>query len=286
MKETTKGTDTLEAAKKTLQHFDLSLSNLQGVVPDGAHAMVGKNKGFVALLRKVPELEGKDFVQYHCLIHHENLCAKTIGFENIMKVTVTLVNFMRARGLNHHQFQEFLTQECETDHDDVVYYSDVRWLSRGKVVFDLRNEKQQFMQSKGKPIAEFNDPKWMTDFAFVTNISLHMNDLNTRLQSKDQLVHTLFDHIKAFVAKLKLWEAQLAKKDLTHFQLLAESNCSSLDEYATKLAMLRSEFKERFSNFRNQQPSLDLFSMPFSVNAADMPGSVQMELLNFKTTLL
>ena len=195
MKETTKGTDTLEAAKKTLQHFDLSLSNLQGVVIDGAHAMVGKNKGFVALLRKVPELEGKDFVQYHCLIHHENLCAKTIGFENIMKVTVTLVNFMRARGLNHHQFQEFLTQECETDHDDVVYYSDVRWLSRGKVVFDLRNEKQQFMQSKGKPIAEFNDPKWMTDFAFVTNISLHMNDLNTRLQSKDQLVHTLFDDI-------------------------------------------------------------------------------------------
>jgi hypothetical protein len=198
-----------------LQHFNLSLSNLQGVVTDGARAMVGKNKGFVALLRKVLELEGKDFVQYHCLIHHENSCAKTIGFENIMKVIVTLVNFMRARGLNHRQFQEFLTQECETDHDDVVYYSDVRWLSRGKVLkrdFVLRNEIQQFMQSKGKPIAEFNDPKWMTDFAFVTDISLHMNDLNTRLQSKDRLVHTLFDHIKASVAKLKLWEAQLAKK--------------------------------------------------------------------------
>jgi hypothetical protein len=38
-------------------------------------------------------------------------------------------------------------------------------------------------------------------------------DLNTQLQSKDQLVHTLFDHIKAFVAKLKLREAQLTKKD-------------------------------------------------------------------------
>jgi len=40
-----------------------------------------------------------------------------------------------------------------------------------------------------------------------------MNDRNTRLQSKDQLVHTLFHHMKAFVAKLKLWEAQLAIKD-------------------------------------------------------------------------
>jgi len=76
------------------------------------------------------------------------------------------------------------------------------------------------------------------------------------------------------------------KKVLTHFQLLADSICSSLDEYATKLAELRSEFEERFSDFRNQQPSLDLLSMPFSVNAADMPGSVLMELLELQTTLL
>ena len=70
MKGTTKGTDILEAAKKTLQRFDLSLSNLQGVVTDGVRAMMGKNEGFVALLRKETELEGTDFAQYHCLIHH------------------------------------------------------------------------------------------------------------------------------------------------------------------------------------------------------------------------
>jgi hypothetical protein len=162
LKETMKGTDIFEAANKTLQRFDLSLSYLQAVVTDGALAMVGKNEGFVSLLRKEPELEGKEIVQYDCLIHQENLCAKTIGFENVMKVIVTLVNFIRARGLNHHQFQEFLTQECETDHDDVVYYSDVHWLSKEKVlkrVVDLRKEIQQFMQSKGKPLAEFNDLK-------------------------------------------------------------------------------------------------------------------------------
>jgi hypothetical protein len=46
--------------------------------------------------------------------------------------------------------------------------------------------------------------------------------------------------------------------------------------------VLWSEFKERFSDFRNQQSSLDLFSMSFSVNAAEMPGSVQMELLELQ----
>jgi hypothetical protein len=52
MKGTTRGTDIFEAAKKTFQCFDLSVTNLEGVVTDGASAMVGKNEGFVALLWK------------------------------------------------------------------------------------------------------------------------------------------------------------------------------------------------------------------------------------------
>jgi heat shock protein HspQ len=74
MKGTTKGNDMHKAAKKTLQRFDLSLTNLEGVVTDGAPAMVEKNEWFVALLRKEPELEEKDFIHYHSLIYQENLC--------------------------------------------------------------------------------------------------------------------------------------------------------------------------------------------------------------------
>jgi hypothetical protein len=40
LKGMTKGTDIFEAAKKTLQRFDLSLSKLQRVVTDSARAMV------------------------------------------------------------------------------------------------------------------------------------------------------------------------------------------------------------------------------------------------------
>lgn len=99
----------------------------------------------------------------------------------------------------------------------------------------------------------------MTDFTFVTDISLCMNDLNMWLQFKDQLVHNLFGHFIAFVASFKLWEAQFARKELTYIKLIAESNCSSPDKYTTKLAMLRSEFKERFIDFRK----------PFTVNIAN-----------------
>jgi hypothetical protein len=107
MKGTTKGI--LETAKKSLQRFDLNLTNLEGLVTDGVPAMVGKNEGLVALLRKEPELGGRDFVHYHCLIHQEDLCAKTIGFDNAMKVIMRVINFIRTRGLNHRQFQKYLT---------------------------------------------------------------------------------------------------------------------------------------------------------------------------------
>lgn len=55
---------------------------------------MGKNEAFVTLLRKLSELEIKDFV--HFLLHQENVCAKTIGFKNGMQVIVTVVNFIRA----------------------------------------------------------------------------------------------------------------------------------------------------------------------------------------------
>jgi hypothetical protein len=32
------------------------------------------------------------------------------------------------------------------------------------------------MARKGKPVPQFNDPEWMTDFGYLTDISLHLSD--------------------------------------------------------------------------------------------------------------
>jgi len=40
------------------------------------------------------------------------------------------VHFIRARRLNHQLFQKFLN-DLDTEHQDLLYFSEVRWLSKG-----------------------------------------------------------------------------------------------------------------------------------------------------------
>ena len=63
-----------------------------------------------------------------------------------------VVNFIRTKGLNHRQFKYFL-EEFDSEYRDVLYHTEVKWLSRGKVLdrrFELREEIWQFMENKGK----------------------------------------------------------------------------------------------------------------------------------------
>ena len=60
----------------------------------------------------------------------------------------------------------------------------------------------------------------MCDFAFLVDITQHLNDLNIELRGKDQFIHSLFDKIKAFESKLKIWNNHLLSNSTLHFPSL------------------------------------------------------------------
>lgn len=47
-----------------------------------------------------------------------------------MSVVIFSINFIRKNGLGHRQFQYFLA-EIESEYGNVIYFTEVRWLSRG-----------------------------------------------------------------------------------------------------------------------------------------------------------
>ena len=288
MTGTTKGTDISKAVKDTLvDRFSLSLKNLSGIATDGAPSMTGRKEGAVTLLRNEALKSGvtHTILHYHCIIHQDHLCAASIRTSTVMKDVTKIVNLIRSRGLKHRQFQAFL-QEMDADYGDLPYYSHVRWLSCGKVlkrVFDLRDEIKEFMKIKEIPASHFDDPAWVADLAYLSDITAHMNALNVRLQGKHNLIHNLFDQVTAFERKLELWNQQVKERNFAHFPSLKQCAPVNTDKYCSSLSTLQSEFNARFQDFRSSENMMRIFSSPFTVEIATAPIELQMELIDLQS---
>ena len=96
---------------------------------------------------------------------------------------------LRAKGLNHHQFQEFL-KRTDADYGNIIYFSEVRWLSQAqmsKIFYDLWHVIKCFMVSKNKFVPELDNENRLTDLAFLVDLPTHLNELSMHLQGQSQL---------------------------------------------------------------------------------------------------
>ena len=60
-------------------------------------------------------------MKYHCIVHQENVGTKALKMDNVMQIIIKTVNFISVKGLNHCQFQEFLTS-IDADYGDITYF--------------------------------------------------------------------------------------------------------------------------------------------------------------------
>jgi len=77
---TTTAKDLFNCVETALEDLDLPWEKLCSVATDGAPAMVGIKSGLIKLIKdKVNSLGvGEEVIGVHCLIHRENLCAKSV----------------------------------------------------------------------------------------------------------------------------------------------------------------------------------------------------------------
>jgi hypothetical protein len=98
----------------------------------------------------------------------------------------------------------------------------VRWLSRGKVLERFVNnfsEIKTYLNLKQSFIAQqIKTHMWVSSLMFFTDLSIHLNELNLKLQVKEKSIDVMFKFIKSFEAKIEVFKPILGIKDSNIFR--------------------------------------------------------------------
>ena len=99
-------------------------------------------------------------------------------------------------------------------------YNNVRWLSRGRVLerfVACLNEIRLFMYEKKQDFPQLTDVVWLNSLMFFTDLTMHFNALNTKLQGRGKTAERMFCDIKAFERRLEVFEEDIKSGKLKYF---------------------------------------------------------------------
>ncbi|KAI4804158.1 hypothetical protein KUCAC02_025795 [Chaenocephalus aceratus] len=196
--------------------------------------MAGKINGLQALIKRV----APDAQWTHCVIHREALASRQLSpdLNEIFNEVVSVVNFIKTRPLKACLFSA-LCEEMGAVHTAVLFHSEARWLSRGKVltlVYELRAEIRLFLEEERmyEAASKFTDEHFLMKLAYLSDVFGKINELNLQLQGKDKHLPCLADKITGFTRKLDIWGRRLDQGRIDAFESLSEI-AETIDSGAT-----------------------------------------------------
>ncbi|XP_040289892.1 protein ZBED8-like [Bufo bufo] len=289
LETTTTAHDVFDKVGSFLKEHQISWEKVCGVCTDGAPAMLGCRSGFQRLvLNESPKVIGT-----HCMIHRQILATKTLpqNLQEVMKSVISCVNFVKASSLNSRLFSQ-LCNELDATHNALLFHTEVRWLSRGKVlkrVFDLRDELRMFFNQKAKPQFEalFSDKSELQKIAYLVDIFVILNELNLSLQGPNATILDLSEKVRSFQMKLQLWQKKLDNNNIYMLPTLAaffdehgiepDKRITMIISVKEHLHMLEDEISLYFPNLPDTP--FALARSPFTVKVEDVPETAQEEFI-------
>lgn len=266
---TTTGKDIFDALNEFFLSKGLSWCKCIAVCTDGARAMTGIVKGFIALVRQV----NSSIMFTHCMIHREALASKELSAELtvVMNHVVRTINSIKSKPKAIRLFK-VLCKDMGAAHEHLLLHTEVRWLSRGNAlsrVFELREELVAFLADNEPLVEPFLESSFVVQLAYLADMFEQLNLLNEGLQGKHTTLIMAADKIRAFRSKLQSWMCRVNMKDYSPFKRLcsikAQNAPSSSDRsiIMTHLSTIGTHLASYFPDIEN----VEWIVSPFYVNA-------------------
>ena len=292
LETTTTGEDLFKLVDNFIKEEGLKWDQCYSVCSDGAPAMLGARQGFTARVKQV----NPTVIVTHCLLHRENLASRKMSLElnTVIEDVIQIVNFVKSSALNSRLFSQ-MCSDMGSEYEHLLYYSSVRWLSRGKVLqrlLDMRVEVEIFLHEKKHALAaRLTEPRWLLKLAYLTDIFSELNSLNVSMQGKDETLISVSQKLKAFKAKLRLWKGKIELGKTASFPLMNlfledEEDASLLDVQSVIFGHLEKLIEE----FDKYIPDGELHEKykwlcrPFDVQAEDL--SEEYSIQNLREELI
>lgn len=256
LNKNTRGKDIFNTIDYFFENNGISWSDCVGICTDGVPSMTGNMKGFVTMAK----IKNPLIIMTHCFIHREALMTKMLGseFNSVLSNSVRMVNYIKGNTLKSRIFAD-ICESMDADFTNLLYHTEVRWLSRGKVLLRLYELKEElllfFMEEENNEFTCYlEDHDWISKFAYLADIFQYLNQVNSSLQGPSENILTSTDKLSAFQEKMFVWCANLDKGNTTMFPLFTGQKNSS----PTVLKIIRSHLQSLQMSLTHNFPDLNV----------------------------
>ena len=126
------------------------------------------------------------------------------NLKSILDISIKIVNYIKTKPLQSRLFGK-LCEEMASKHKALLLFTEVRWLSRGKVLtglIELHTEITTFLEDKTDLAACLLDDQFIMKLTYLSDIFLKLNELNLYLHASGVDIFSVHDKIRGFIKKI------------------------------------------------------------------------------------
>jgi zinc finger BED domain-containing protein 5/7/8/9 len=248
----TTGESIFNTLKDYFDEHQIDINNITSCATDGAPSMVGRQRGFLAHLKKLVP----DVFSIHCVVHRQHLVAKCLQptLHQSLNLVIKAINKIKAHPKNDRLFKQLC---CDNDeqYQRLLLHTEVRWLSKGNCLarfIELYDSILQFFEVQKEADMALQLKNVKIDIFYLASVYRKFNDLNLQLQGKKVTLIEVKKFISAFIDKLVLYRRNLLRKEYYQFPELTslenEISTHHIERYSEHLLKVKADMESRFSD--------------------------------------